>query len=44
MKTLFAYADGASIALPKEIVSDWTTGGQGIVAGTGEMAGTVRGM
>ena len=54
MKTLWAYADGASVALPKEIVSDWTTEGQGKVAGAGRVSagkgsaagkgsGTVRG-
>jgi hypothetical protein len=26
MRTLWAYADGASVMLPKKIVSDWATG------------------
>src|SRR4051794_30283519 len=48
MKTLCAYADGASVALPKEIVSDWTMEGQGKAAGAGKVsvakvAGTIRG-
>src|SRR5438270_14098477 len=43
MRTLWAYADGASVALPKEIVSDWTTERQGKVSGAGKVSGTIRG-
>jgi hypothetical protein len=48
VKILWAYEDGASVALPKEIVSDWTTEDQGKVSGmgtlsTGKLSGTVRG-
>src|SRR5882757_3488609 len=38
MKTLWSYVDGASVALPKEIVSDWTSEGQGNVAGAGKVS------
>jgi hypothetical protein len=42
MKILWAYADGASVELPKEIIADWTSEGRANVSGTGP-GGLARG-